>query len=468
MFSHCFKLSHSILLTLPKCSIIGQETFSNTYRDNSYPEKSITLNNLMDEITPPTNTNWYYLFTNCYVSEINMSSIHSNINMGWTNSAFSCPILKRINANFSLTSVSSGIYTGSAFSCPSLLEINFPIIFNPGNPTAFLSGCRQLRKIQSLTFVGTSNTYNINLNNNKNLSKVNIIDSEISIDLSYTNINKTEMINIMNGIGTASGAQTFNMSITPADPYMLDINDRSTVIDKGYTFNSSMLSSELVLYLDAGNTNSYPGSGTTWVDIGGDTYPAASPNDGTISGATFNTDHFNFDGTNDVVTVGTDASLGFADSFTVGAIIEPLSLVGTQSIIGRYETTGKHNYSIDLVDGRLSYSFWDNGGSVYRTRTLNRVLETGQKYFVAVNYNSNMSNSAIWIDGVSDTDELVDTFTNVDAYNDPAASVSIGGDSINSDNFANMKIYAAFIWNKSLSSINIRTLNFAFKEIYNI
>ena len=49
----------------------------------------------------------------------------------------------------------------------------------------------------------------------------------------------------------------------------------------------------LVLCLDAGNTKSYPGSGTTWTDLSG------NGNNGTITGAVYSNGSFDFDGVND-------------------------------------------------------------------------------------------------------------------------------------------------------------------------
>ena len=71
----------------------------------------------------------------------------------------------------------------------------------------------------------------------------------------------------------------------------------------------------LVLHLDAGNSNSYVGSGTTWTDLSGE------GNNGTINGATYNSGdggYFVFDGTDDAVTVsaGSDFAYG-TDDFTV-------------------------------------------------------------------------------------------------------------------------------------------------------
>jgi len=62
--------------------------------------------------------------------------------------------------------------------------------------------------------------------------------------------------------------------------------------------NFNIIEDGLILNLDAGDPVSYPGSGSTWRDLGQGT-------DGTISGAGFSVDnggYFEFDGSNDVVT----------------------------------------------------------------------------------------------------------------------------------------------------------------------
>ena len=68
----------------------------------------------------------------------------------------------------------------------------------------------------------------------------------------------------------------------------------------------------LALYLDAANTKSYPGSGTTWKDICG------KNNDGTLTnGPTFSSDNLGcivLDGTNDYVS----ETSGLSDSLLQG------------------------------------------------------------------------------------------------------------------------------------------------------
>ncbi len=65
-------------------------------------------------------------------------------------------------------------------------------------------------------------------------------------------------------------------------------------------YNTSIVNSSLVCYLDAANTKSYPGSGTTWFDLTGNT-------NGTLTnGATYNSANggvIALDGVNDYIDV---------------------------------------------------------------------------------------------------------------------------------------------------------------------
>ena len=64
----------------------------------------------------------------------------------------------------------------------------------------------------------------------------------------------------------------------------------------------NIVEDNLVFHVDAANTRSYPGSGTTWTDLSG------NGNNATINGATFNSGnggYFIMDGSNDYITLGT-------------------------------------------------------------------------------------------------------------------------------------------------------------------
>ena len=69
-------------------------------------------------------------------------------------------------------------------------------------------------------------------------------------------------------------------------------------------FGTKIVTDGLSFLVDAGDGNSYGGSGSTWTDVIGG-------NNGTIDGATFNSNnhgYFDFDGSNDKVTLPTAVS----------------------------------------------------------------------------------------------------------------------------------------------------------------
>lgn len=76
----------------------------------------------------------------------------------------------------------------------------------------------------------------------------------------------------------------------------------------------SIVTDSLVLYLDAANTKSYPGTGTVWSDLSGNGNTGTLVNGPTYSSA--NGGSIVFDGTNDTVNCGNAASL----QITVGTI----------------------------------------------------------------------------------------------------------------------------------------------------
>ena len=103
----------------------------------------------------------------------------------------------------------------------------------------------------------------------------------------------------------------------------------------------------LVLYLDAGNRKSYPGSGTTWFDKSG------RGNNGTLTnGPTFNTGSLGsivFDGSNDYVNCGTGSTIqNISSAITLQVIVDGISLSGTYG--GLMKT---------------SNSSWNNGFGLY-------------------------------------------------------------------------------------------------------
>ena len=100
----------------------------------------------------------------------------------------------------------------------------------------------------------------------------------------------------------------------------------------------------LVLCLDAANRKSYPGSGSTWYDLSGNGYH------GTIQGATFSNNAFNFDGTDDYIDLDSHASnLIFNAPATMNFWFKATNNI---SVGGRLYSTsnGEYDLNTDNVD----------------------------------------------------------------------------------------------------------------------
>jgi len=91
-------------------------------------------------------------------------------------------------------------------------------------------------------------------------------------------------------------------------------------------YNPSIVTSGLVLALDAANTKSYPGSGTAWTDLSGNGYTGTLTNGPTYSSS--NGGYFAFVGaSNQHAAVANTTVLQFTGSITLQAIIYPTSYI---------------------------------------------------------------------------------------------------------------------------------------------
>jgi hypothetical protein len=89
---------------------------------------------------------------------------------------------------------------------------------------------------------------------------------------------------------------------------------------------SATIASAPDLYLDAGNTSSYPGSGTNWTDISGNGINGVLVNGPVYNNS--NNGHFVFDGINDYVTFSTN--LPSTDNLTYEVWLNPSELNSSQ------------------------------------------------------------------------------------------------------------------------------------------
>jgi hypothetical protein len=156
----------------------------------------------------------------------------------------------------------------------------------------------------------------------------------------------------------------------------------------------------LKMNLDASNTASYPGTGTTWFDL------TSNANNGTINGATWNAGgYFNFDGSNDSVT-NNNISLDTSKEFSFCGWVYPtqdnvwqrLFSWGTTSTEVTVQKRGDNNKA--RIIARVSNSIkFDVDGAV---------LTNNQWYFIAVtgdgsNVKMYVNNNAAVTDNITGT-----------------------------------------------------------------
>jgi hypothetical protein len=170
-------------------------------------------------------------------------------------------------------------------------------------------------------------------------------------------------------------------------------------------YNPSIVTDGLELCFDAANTKSYPGSGTTWTDMG------SKGIDGTLTnGPTFDSGNIgtiSFDGSNDVVDL--NSTLSSIASHNLPASWESWVYFNTstanQTIIGNafvnggvlLRTTGTSHSPAN----RIRWVYFQNGGN--GTGVDSAVLTSGWYQFVATYNGSGLSHSnfGLYINGVA-------------------------------------------------------------------
>ena len=150
------------------------------------------------------------------------------------------------------------------------------------------------------------------------------------------------------------------------------------------------------MYLDAGNTNSYPGTGTTWFDL------TSNANNGAISGASFSSldgGYFSFDGSNDFVNTGSSTTKALPMSVEMwinpGSSFSPRGVIysnydgGTvNGFFIRLETSGK--FQIDCYTkpaGTYYRTLLDQTGSALLTNQWSQCIFTFDTSYVTAYLN---------------------------------------------------------------------------------
>jgi len=163
-------------------------------------------------------------------------------------------------------------------------------------------------------------------------------------------------------------------------------------------YSPKIITDGLVLALDAANTKSYPGSGTTWFDLSG------NGNNGTLTnGPTFNNENLGslvFDGVDDLCRTDVNVS-NLNNLFSVGIWFTLTSATSSDSgavskrLISADQSSGSTKWCIGITPTR-QFLFGGNGGT---ERTLNFTIELNTPYFVVLTHN--VSTYSLFLNGVN-------------------------------------------------------------------
>jgi hypothetical protein len=199
-------------------------------------------------------------------------------------------------------------------------------------------------------------------------------------------------------------------------------------------YNPSVVTSGLILNLDAGNVKSYPGSGATWTDL------SQNGNNGTlVNGPTFNSANGGslvFDGVNDYATI----LISSPSSFSVSIFFKISSFTSNDMrLFGPY--TGLTN---QLATGFNSSTFrvWDGG----TWRNTNVVCSTNTVYNITITYTTLAYNYYLNGSFMGSSVSSAIIFANVGISN--SANLTYGS-------YFNGNIYSFSIYNRALSAAEI-------------
>ena len=219
-----------------------------------------------------------------------------------------------------------------------------------------------------------------------------------------------------------------------------------------FNYSPKVVTDGLVLYLDAANTKSYPGSGITWTDL------SRSGNSSELKGPTFNSGNGGsivFDGTNDYVEIQNQIQFDQTDPFTLSSWVK--SLNGINELIINNENILYTGYRLNInVNANIEIGLRNSISDDIAIETLNRIY-ANTWYHIVGTYDGtrNVSGMKIYINGVEeDTNTISNTLTSSTLSNQQTLlgirRLSSPPDPLRG-NIANVQIY-----NRALSTTEIQ------------
>jgi len=218
----------------------------------------------------------------------------------------------------------------------------------------------------------------------------------------------------------------------------------------GIQYNPRISTDGLVLALDAGNTKSYPGSGTTWTDLSGRGNTGTLTNGPTYSSA--NGGSIVFDGTNDFINIPDSSLLTSTSALTINCWVRATAFSGGySSIIGKGTSDLDEEYCVVM---HSSFLYFDVGGGGPYTQP-SYTFNTNTWYNICCVHLRTAGTSSLlcYVNGVSLNNS---TTSSTSTPNDNSSPVSIGSRFYNSiDRPFTGNIPQVSIYNRALTAAEV-------------
>jgi hypothetical protein len=213
-----------------------------------------------------------------------------------------------------------------------------------------------------------------------------------------------------------------------------------------FNYSPKIVTDGLILYLDAANTRSYPGSGTAWTDL------SRSGINGTLTnGPTFNSGNGGsivFDGSNDYVDLGGSLNLKPTTSITVSTWIRFNAMVADVRALSDWHQNGATDRWIFYITNSNTIQWYLLTNSFASAVSFSPVLLNTWYNFTGV-YNG--ISQIFYVNGVFHNSTPKTGNMNTSNTTQP---VRLGGQ-VSAGGFHNGNISTTLIYNRALSATEI-------------
>jgi hypothetical protein len=309
---------------------------------------------------------------------------------------------------------------------------------------------------KSALFYNTSRTLSMSSSTTPVEGNFNVPQNLNRVSLGFDRLNNSNYIN-----GHLKKFMYYGSPVTEDNLRSLTGNTRPT-----FRFGlEPIVTNGLVLYLDAGNPQSYPGSGTTWTDLSGNGNNGTLTNGPTYSSA--NGGSITFDGVNDKVIVPYNSNLN-PSNVTISVWFKRTSAINYTHFAGLPASNSSWSnpyisYGIEFISTTDQPSFllgFSNNTFLYTTATASASTAVGLWVNVVGTYDGSFSK--IYVNG-----QLATSIAETRTLLTTSANFVLGTETQGTSSYPlNGNIAQASIYNRALSATEVSQNYNALKSRY--